>query len=224
MSISHVSRVQASRYRRIIGAFKNRPAVREERHFVRLVEKFENELIMADLAMRLQAFTDRGKIHGAVTLVDLHRVPYAKGYVWLVLPGKMRKLAQLANATPGARPRSGNFGPFIRPDVAGKKSLPQLLRGTHQQLDGFRGRKRNSQVDGHVQNPRRLARLHGSPRRFRENASQTGSLSGNDVQGRGIAAHSSAVDPGHAVLYRPVIQQKSGFEIVGPIQNQRRAR
>ena len=72
---SYVASVEAAGDRGVGGAFDNGAAIGEKCHLVGLVPEFQDEVVVADHAMRLEAAVHLCEIDGALALMDLHRIP-----------------------------------------------------------------------------------------------------------------------------------------------------
>src|SRR5579864_8578656 len=83
--------IQAARYCRIIRAFDDGPAVGKKGHLVRIAPEFQHESIVFDRAMCAEPRGHLGKIDGAMTFVDLNRVPAAQRNLRAALTRQMNE-------------------------------------------------------------------------------------------------------------------------------------
>jgi len=72
---SYIASVEAAGDRRVGGALDDGAAIGEKCHLVGLVPEFQDEIIVADEAMRLEAAVHLCEVNGTLALMDLHRIP-----------------------------------------------------------------------------------------------------------------------------------------------------
>src|SRR5258708_21520491 len=118
---SSFPRVQAARNRRICGPFDDGATVGEEGHLVGVATELQDEVVMADCAVRLESAIEFDEVDWALPLMDLHGISAAQGDVRAALSSKMNEVAFAAGATSGARLSGGDFCPVIGPHVEGQK-------------------------------------------------------------------------------------------------------
>ena len=92
-SIADVPRVQAACESGIGCSFYNCPAVGEQGHFVWLFPELQDEVSMADAAMRLKTLAQVAEINGAMMLVNLDGIPAAKRNVRTAGSSQMNKVS-----------------------------------------------------------------------------------------------------------------------------------
>src|ERR1700691_2567316 len=98
---SHVARVQAARDGGVGGAFDDGAAVGEEGHFVGVVPEFQDEVVVPDFAVGLEAAVHFGEVDGALAFMYLHGIPAAEGDVRAAFAGEMNEVAVAAGAAAG---------------------------------------------------------------------------------------------------------------------------
>ena len=100
---SYIARIQTPSDGRVRRAFNDGAAVGEERHLVRIMPELQDEVVMADDAVRLQAAVHLEEVDGTAALMNLHGIPAAQGDVRAALAGKMDEIALNAGTTAGTR-------------------------------------------------------------------------------------------------------------------------
>src|SRR5215472_6470765 len=107
--------------------------------------KLQNEVIVADGAMRPKAAIHLLKINRPPTLMDLHGIPSAKGDVGTAFPGQMNEIFLSASAAPGTGLGGGNLGVFVGPEIEGEQSGSQTAC-SHQIFRCLRSRDGRYQI------------------------------------------------------------------------------
>src|SRR5579859_7734059 len=196
-STTYIPRVETSRYRRVRCAFDDGPAVGEKSHLVGILPELQNEVGVADRAMRLQAAIQFGEVDGSLALMDLHGIPAAQGDVRATLAGKVNEVVLAAGAAAGTRFGGGDFSVLIRPDIEGKKGAAKVRGGCSgdQNFQRLCCCDRRHQIYRRIQNARRLARFDHAARRIRKDAGQARGFAGNDIQGHGITSYRGGINP-----------------------------
>src|SRR5689334_18928287 len=123
ISATHKARIQAARDGRVIGSFDDGPPIGEKSHFIGFTPEFQDKSVVLDRAVRAQPSRHLGKVHWAVPLMDLNRVPAAQGDLWPALSCQMDKFTLFAGLAAGTRPVCGDLSLLIAPYVKGEQSL-----------------------------------------------------------------------------------------------------
>ena len=100
-SASDESRIKAARNGGITGALDNGTAVGKQRHLVRFVPELQDEFIMADGTVGLEAAIHFREVDRASALMDLHGIPAAKRDVRAPFTREVDEVALAASATVG---------------------------------------------------------------------------------------------------------------------------
>ena len=104
----------------------NGAAVREEGHLVGVEPEFQDEVIVSDRAVCLEAAVHLGEIDGTLALMDLHGIPAAQRDVWTTFAGEMNEIPLAAGATAGMGLSGGDFRVLVGPDIERKQGAPQV--------------------------------------------------------------------------------------------------
>src|SRR5450755_499192 len=113
----HKSRVQTSRHSGVSCALDDGAAVGEERHFVGVAPEFQDEIIVADNAMRFETAVQFGEVDRTLALMDLHGIPAAQRDVGAALSSEMNEVPFAAGAAVGPGFRGGNFYVLVAPNI-----------------------------------------------------------------------------------------------------------
>ena len=126
ISAADVARVQTARNGRIGRSLYDRSAVWKQRHLVRLVPELQDELVVADGAVRTQASRHLSEVHGTLLLVNLHGISATESDVGPALSGEVDKVTLPASAASREGPGGGDFRALVRPDIPGEQGAPHL--------------------------------------------------------------------------------------------------
>src|SRR5208283_4615794 len=107
--------------------------------------EFQDEIVMADHAVGLEAAIHFGEVDGALAFVDLHGIPAAQRDMRAAFAGEMYEIPLPAGAAAGARLRRGNFRVLVGPDVERKQSPSHRRRS----FSLTRDRRRNFKLPPH---------------------------------------------------------------------------
>jgi hypothetical protein len=79
--------------------------------------EFQDEVVVADFAMGLEALAHLGQVDRAMAFVNLDGISAAKRYVGSTLASEVREFMPAAGATVGAGLGSVDFGTVVGPDI-----------------------------------------------------------------------------------------------------------
>jgi len=103
VSASYISGIQTSCHGRVGGALNDGAAVGEQGHLVGLAPEFQDEIVVPDDAVRLEAAVHLDEVDGALALMDLHGIPAAQGDVRAAFAGEMNEVAFATSPAAGSR-------------------------------------------------------------------------------------------------------------------------
>src|SRR6202034_3031913 len=220
---SYITCIQAAREGRVGGAFDDGATIGKQRHLVGVVPEFQDEVVVTDCAVGLEATVQLGEVNGPLALMDLHGIPAAQGDVRAAFAGQLDEIALTARATTGAGLGGGDFGVLVRPDVEGKEGAPQLWcgRAGEQEFERLGRGDGGYQIHRRIEDAGSFAGFDHAARRVGKQTSPACGLAGQNVQGDGIASDGGGIDPGKCAVDGIVIDQVTSFEVVGAVEDQR---
>src|ERR1700733_8646168 len=112
--------IQTARNRRIRRAFDDGAPVGEESEFVWLAPEFQHEVVVANVAQRLEPRADLGKIDWPLAFMDLHGITSAERDVRSTFTRQVREIAFAAGTASGARHDSSNLCFLVCPKIPGQ--------------------------------------------------------------------------------------------------------
>ena len=143
---SDIAGIETARDGGVGGAFDDGATVGEQGHLIGVVPEFQDESVVADGAVGLEAAVHLGEVDGALALMDLHGIPPAQRDMRTGLTREMDEIALTAGAATGAGLGGGDFGVLIGPEVEGEQRAAELGLAAYEQFKSFRGRDRCHQI------------------------------------------------------------------------------
>jgi hypothetical protein len=131
---AHISGVQTSGDCRVSSAFDDRPAIREECHFIGISPKFQYKVVVLHPPQTAEPIAHLHQINRPVAFMDLHRIPSTQRDMRLAFAREMDEIILFAGATARPRPIRGDLGPVVVPHIERKQSRAQVLLRPNQEL------------------------------------------------------------------------------------------
>src|ERR1700746_1677244 len=155
--------------------------------------------------------------------MNLHGITPAHSDVGLRLALEIREFLLSTGAAGGVR-FSANRLKASAPDVRGEKASGEGIRATSKDFHGLGDFERSNQIDNGTKNADGVASFFeaGCIRGFHE-AGETRRLAGNNGHGDAVARNRRGIDPRGVGLDREIINQETGLEVIGAVENQGKA-
>ena len=215
------------------GSLDQTTAVRKEGEGVGWATEAKEEVVETDSSVGAEAVAHGGEVDGAVVLVDLDGVAAAESDVRTTLSPEVREQAQGADRAGGVGSAGIDLATLVCPEVVREQGAAHQVRLVGQEFEGFAGLDGSGEVDSGGEDSDGVTGLYGAGGRFREDAGEAGGFllhvgscglqvvsAGENVHGGRVGANGGSVDPGLGLLDGVVVDQVSGFEVVGGVQYQ----
>lgn len=204
----------------IRGALEDGAAVRENGHFVGGDAKAEKEFIVADVGdSGSQTTFQSGQVESAMVFVNLDRIAAAHGDVRLGVAMKVAEIAAGAGAAVWVEGNSDGLE-MAAPDIAGDEAAMQRGGLAGEKFDSFGGFKRGDQIDDRAEDANGVAGFLEALLDCVHQASETWGGARANGHGQAVAADGGGVDPGLGILDGEVVDEETGFEVVGTVENE----
>ena len=207
-------------------------AIGEESDGVGGALETEEKVVEADFAMDCKAIAHGGEVYRAVVFVNLDGIATAEGDVWAAFAGEMGEDALAADCAGGIWFGGADFAPGAGPEIEGEDGSAREVVLIREELECFGDLNGGGEVDGGAEDAGGIAgfdRAHGL---LGEDAREAGCGSqgprsgeivgrfGEDGHGGRVGAYSCGVDPGFGLLDGIVVDEVSGLEVVGGIEDE----
>lgn len=155
-----------------------------------------------------------------MVFVNLHGIATTHGYMGLGLAMQIGEF--FLNAGAALRVAGDLHGlKMAGPNVAGNEAAVESFAIAGEQLDGFGGLQRGDEIDDRAEDANGVAGFLHAGEGFRgaEETSETGGIAGENSHGEAVSGDSGAVNPWAVGLDGEIVDQETGFEIVGAVEN-----
>jgi hypothetical protein len=220
-----VARVEGAGDGGVFGAFEDGAAIGEDGHFIGGNAEAQEKIIVAEVADGGgEPGAQRSEIEHTAALVDLHRVAAAHGDVGLGAALEIRKFAADASAALGIA-REEQRLQVAGPDIAGEEAAVEGVLAAGKEFQALGGFQRGDEIDDRTEHTDGVAGFFEALRVWGfEKAGETGSDAGTDGQRDPVTGNGRGVNPGAGKLDGQVVDEQTGFKVVGAVEDKVKAR
>ena len=205
-------------------------AVGEEGEGVRGQVEAEEEVVVANAAVRGEADAHGGEVDRAVVLVNLDGVAAAESDVGAADAGEMGEDALAADSAGGVWAGGVDLAVLIGPEIVREEGAAHEVGLAGEELESFGDLEGGGEVDGGGEDAEGVAGFNRAGGWGGEDAGKAGSREqgvgsrvpgrrfGEDVHRCGVGADGGGVDPGFGLLDGIVVDEVAGFEVVGGVE------